>query len=110
MVNGLKIAEITKQRRTVPHFCQNASFLYQLLGDGTQPFPQHPFTFITSGPPPNSAGLPGNTRAPGPHDMIYSPQSFVGQIVAQPLGSHHGMQKDSSSVKSFVDVKMCRLK
>ncbi|XP_057366107.1 putative uncharacterized protein DDB_G0291608 [Daphnia carinata] len=66
-------------------------YLHLPNGDGTPPFPQHPFTFI-SGPPPNSAGLPGNARAPGPHDMIYPPQSYVvqGQIVAQPLGSHHG--------------------
>lgn len=74
-------------------FVSTILIIVRTLGDGTPSFPQHPFTFI-SGPPPNSAGLPGNGRAPGPHDMIYSPQSYVvqGQIVAQPLGSHHGME------------------
>lgn len=68
-------------------------FFILIVGDATPPFPQHPFTLITSGPPPNSSGMPGNSRPPGPHDMIYPPQSCVvqAQFVAQPLGSHHGI-------------------
>ena len=76
------------------------------IGDATPSFSQHPaYTLITSGPPPNSAGLPGNTRPPGPHDMIYSPQSYVvqGQIVTQPLGSHHGtpVMKSAMSISIY---------
>ena len=65
-------------------------------GDGA--YPQPPYTYIAA-PPPNS-----NRGPPGPHDMIYSPTSYLvqGQIVTQPLTSHHGMHNLPIPFLSFV--------